>query len=106
MGTLDLPRRSFIKGLVSFVAAAPAVVKASSLMPVKALPSEFDLDNLLVKATERYSYGYVDSRLLAAFNETKEIWVSSIMGKISVGDTISGSGFPEGTFEIVKVSKL
>jgi len=32
--TLELPRRKFLIGLVSLI-AAPAVVKASSLMPVK-----------------------------------------------------------------------
>lgn len=32
-------RRGFLTGLISFV-AAPAIVRASSLMPVKALPLE------------------------------------------------------------------
>lgn len=34
---IDLNRRSLIKGLVSFAVAAPAIVRAESLMPVKAL---------------------------------------------------------------------
>ena len=34
---LILPRRSFLAGLASAL-AAPAIVKASSLMPVRALP--------------------------------------------------------------------
>lgn len=34
-------RRGFISGLISFV-AAPAIVRASSLMPIKALETEFD----------------------------------------------------------------
>lgn len=35
-------RRSFITGLVSLV-AAPAIVRAGSLMPVKVMPVELDL---------------------------------------------------------------
>lgn len=38
MMTLELPRRSFITGLVSLL-AAPAIVRTSSLMPVRALDS-------------------------------------------------------------------
>lgn len=34
---LETSRRSFITGLISFV-AAPAIVRASSLMPIRALP--------------------------------------------------------------------
>ena len=37
---IETSRRSFITGLVSFV-AAPAIVKASSLMPVKSLDNEY-----------------------------------------------------------------
>ena len=39
-------RRGFITGLISFV-AAPAIVRAGSLMPVKAMPIEDDLAFLL-----------------------------------------------------------
>lgn len=37
MTTLLLPRRSFLSGVISLL-AAPAIVRASSLMGIKALP--------------------------------------------------------------------
>jgi hypothetical protein len=53
MSNIIMPRRRFLTGLV----AAPAVVKASSLMPVKALPEfvdvEIDLSDLLNSITLR-----------------------------------------------------
>lgn len=39
---IETSRRSFITGLVSFV-AAPAIVKAASLMPVKVMPRELEV---------------------------------------------------------------
>ena len=54
MTDIILPRRKFLTGLLGIV-AAPAVVKATSLMPVKVMPPE---EYLIVKATERYTYGY------------------------------------------------
>jgi hypothetical protein len=57
MTNLILPRRKFLTGLFGLV-AAPAVVKASSLMPVKSVVEDFTTDGLLVSATERYTYGY------------------------------------------------
>lgn len=39
----EMNRRGLITGLISFV-AAPAIVRASSLMPVKAM-KQFDLDD-------------------------------------------------------------
>jgi hypothetical protein len=38
---MNLSRRGLITGLISFV-AAPAIVRAASLMPVKALEAEFE----------------------------------------------------------------
>jgi len=35
-----IQRRAFLTGLIGII-AAPAIVRASSLMPVKALPAEF-----------------------------------------------------------------
>lgn len=43
---IELPRRQFITGLISFAAVAPAIVRASSLMPVKAY-SYLTLDDYL-----------------------------------------------------------
>ena len=39
---MTLSRRGLITGLISFV-AAPAIVRAASLMPVKALPRSYSL---------------------------------------------------------------
>lgn len=42
-------RRAFLRGLTGFVACAPALVKASSLMPVKALkPAGYRVADYLV----------------------------------------------------------
>jgi hypothetical protein len=38
MSEIDLSRRGFVAGLAAFTALAPAVVKAASLMPVRAPP--------------------------------------------------------------------
>lgn len=64
-----LARRSFLTGLASAL-AAPAIVRAGSLMPVKALKPELvygwelniNTDTLLVKGYERYSQAWVDVR--------------------------------------------
>jgi hypothetical protein len=39
---LEPSRRSFISGLISFTAAAPAIVRFNSIMPVKALAADFE----------------------------------------------------------------
>jgi hypothetical protein len=43
---VEIARRSFITGLIAMV-AAPAIVRAGSLMPVKAMPSVDDIHALL-----------------------------------------------------------
>lgn len=40
-------RRSFLAGLGATLITAPAIVRAASLMPVKVMPSEVDLQALL-----------------------------------------------------------
>ena len=47
--TLHIPsRRGFLTGLGAFFCAAPAIVRASSIMPVRAvLPYEYDPDVML-----------------------------------------------------------
>jgi len=44
---LDLSRRYFLTGLSAGVIAAPAIVRAASLMPIKALEREIGFDALL-----------------------------------------------------------
>ena len=51
---MTLSRRSLITGLVSFAATAPAIVRATSLMPVKQIllePAQFGLDFALDGST-------------------------------------------------------
>ena len=54
-----IQRRKFLIGLATGI-VAPAIIPYKSLMPIKGslLP-----DNLLVQATERVAYGYIDSRV-------------------------------------------
>jgi len=63
-------RRNFLKGAAAFV-AAPAVIRIAEIMPIKKplgnivkLPVDWFADNLLVTASERFSFGYIDSRAL------------------------------------------
>ncbi len=53
-----MDRRTLLKGL--FV--APAIVKATSLMPVKGII--MDTEPLLVQCSERPTYGYIDRRVV------------------------------------------
>lgn len=55
MTMIEPSRRSFIRGLISFTAAAPAIVRASSLMPVKALPPFDGFDLLHARLNEAYA---------------------------------------------------
>jgi hypothetical protein len=53
-------RRGFLSGIIA-LAAAPAIVRAGSLMPVKVMPEEwcdFTTANMTVKAYDRYAFGY------------------------------------------------
>lgn len=57
-------RRGFITGLISLV-AAPAIVRAGSLMPVKMMPDE----TALAKAMQAYIENVVNPPLLAAMQD-------------------------------------
>jgi hypothetical protein len=48
-------RRSFITGITLFVAASPAIVRASSIMPVKKIISPWT-DRLIIEAKANYVY--------------------------------------------------
>jgi hypothetical protein len=89
---IEVSRRRFFGFL-----AAPAIVHAANLMPIKALAD----DGLLIRGTERFAYSYADVRigfgyaitrkeidnaiyqrqfgLFASFNRTKEIFGASIL---------------------------
>ena len=93
MTELIMPRRQFLKGLFGLV-AAPAVVKAANIMPVKVMPPEL--------VCERYAYhevavGYRITRkevgdelwnrqndwmhrqLVESFQQTKEIYAANLL---------------------------
>jgi hypothetical protein len=57
-----MDRRQFFFGVGAAV-AAPAVIRIAEIMPIK-FPVDFTTDNLLVTASERFSFGYIDTRAL------------------------------------------
>lgn len=59
-------RRSFITGLIAF-AAAPAIVRAESLMPVKALP--FADPSAIARAMQQYIEKMINPPLSAAYQD-------------------------------------
>jgi hypothetical protein len=61
-----LNRRSLITGLISLV-AAPAIVRATSIMPIKALPTVEDLDTLARKQFTDSLYGDLTALTRQAF---------------------------------------
>lgn len=69
---MSLNRRGFLAGIIA-AAAAPAIVRVASIMPVKVMPvdlmGDFTTDNLIVKATERYSLYHTDNRVFADLTE-------------------------------------
>lgn len=76
-----IDRRKFLAAMLS-ACAAPMIVRASSLMKVRALPvDDFTTDNILVKGTERY---------LGFYNG----WTGTFVGGIAYrpGDIIDFNG--------------
>lgn len=72
----DLSRRKIIIGVAASLVAAPAIVRAASLMPVKALPDnifgfELDINDLLAKCTQRYSFSWTDVRWFDTFGQER-----------------------------------
>ncbi len=68
-------RRGFLFAAASFL-AAPAIVRATSIMPVKSFSTDVldsSTDDLVVKSTERYAYGFIGRGLWldleAAYND-------------------------------------
>ena len=93
MTELIMPRRKFLTGLMGLV-AAPAVVKAANIMPVKVMPPEMIFEQF---AYQEYAIGYAithmeieDSHfgahqrmmrqaLMDSFRQTKEIYAANIL---------------------------
>ena len=84
----DLSRRGLIIGGVATLIAAPAIVRAASLMPVK-LFDDFDVNNLLVNASERYSFGYTDMR--AWLIQGVDVFGKEISETIQWGELLSAT---------------
>lgn len=61
-----MKRRGFLIGGFATLFAAPAIVRAASLMTVKRIPGavddEFTTGRLLLRSYERYSISYMDWR--------------------------------------------
>lgn len=95
MTELIIPRRAFLSGMASLF-AAPAVVKAANIMPVKVMPPEL--------VGEKYAYhevavGYRITRkevgerlwneqndlmhraLAESFQQTKELWGANVLNR-------------------------
>lgn len=77
---MNLDRRSVLRGLI-FVAAAPAIVRVASLMPVKALPSGMTIEKL-IRAREMLRR----MNAQAAYDEIR----THIMRQAFVDDMING----------------
>jgi hypothetical protein len=59
-----MERRGFLLGLGAAL-AAPAIVKAESLMKLWVPPAaDFSTDYLLIKSTERFAFGWADWRVM------------------------------------------
>lgn len=65
MSKLILPRRQFIAGVAALF-AAPAIVRASSLMPVKSMVApEFTIDRIIVTTDSPYIELMMGGKVLA-----------------------------------------
>ena len=99
MTELIMPRRQFLKGLIGLV-AAPAVVKAANIMPVKVIPSNLVEIKILEYGQWQYTevgLGFSITReeigdslwnsqmaemnraLLESFQQTKEIYAANML---------------------------
>lgn len=80
MSTIELPRRKFLTGLASLI-AAPAIVRVSSLMPVKA------------------------SKILSITNYlgTPIVSVDVLYGKLNIGDIVMFMDSPN-QFKIISLT--
>ena len=83
---MTLSRRHFIRG-AGLILAAPAIVRASSLMPVKAAANT----QQLVLCSESYVGGYIDPRWTALLAED-ESWLRKSLTSLRavVGDQFHG----------------
>lgn len=72
-----IERRKFIAGLATLF-SAPAIVRASSLMPVRSI--QFDMDNLLVSCIERFRYGWQNPNVMPGWVDTPAQWPEIFKG--------------------------
>lgn len=85
MAGFNLSRRHALIGGLSTLFVAPAIVRASSLMKIKPLTgdgvplfstahpwSDFSTENLIYKATQRFSVGWTHSNMLALAADVTE----------------------------------
>lgn len=87
---MDLRRREIIKGLISFAVTAPAIVRATSIMPVRVIkPTLYKTNWTIVASMAGKSEGYVTVAHQGDYIGMHTIHVKGINGVIRVGDTIS-----------------
>ena len=89
MTDLIMPRRKLLTGLLGLV-AAPAVVKATSLMPVKVITPEWKYTEvgysyLITRDNEPFysaRFGEPNAALIESFQRTKEIYMHNTLQNI------------------------
>jgi hypothetical protein len=76
MTEILMPRRRFLMGVVGLL-AAPAVVRAESLMPVKAMPADAEtaamFDETARRSVKRLS-DFVQPHVFARYDEFGSFW--------------------------------
>jgi hypothetical protein len=82
MTELLMPRRKFLSGLFGLI-AAPAVVKAANIMPVKVIPSNLVEIKILEYGQWQYTevglMAEMNRALLESFQQTKDIYAANIL---------------------------
>lgn len=69
---MTLQRRAFITGLTSFL-AAPAIVRASSIMPVRSFTPTVHVEVTLLESPDAYLYRLLQENLQRALRTTVPI---------------------------------
>jgi hypothetical protein len=77
---IEQSRRGFIGSLIAFTVVAPAIVRATSIMPVKAMPTLADLEAELNRELDLYNPGELYAELQAV---TRKAFVPRLYVELS-----------------------
>ncbi len=91
---LILPRRTFLAGL-GFIAAAPAIVKAASLMPIKAYHENF----ISFQGWGSLPLDFDDPSTVS-LHHGMELWAQNVDGRM----TVAFNPFPEPMKMVLKLN--